>query len=344
MEIAIFSDLHLGLKSDSPEWHNVAYEWVDSMVLELKKRNISNIFFLGDWYHNRSVISVLTTHVTSVILDKLSDFTLWIFPGNHDLYFSNQSDVSALTIFKGYPNIKYFNTITQINLADKNITLCPWGLNPVDESFKDTEYLFGHFEINTFQMNSSEQICDNGVKLSDLLKKYKNIFSGHFHKAQKRIYSSGMVQYVGNPFQMNYGECNDEKGFIILNLESGKYDYIINKVSPRFIKIPLSKFIKQDIDTIDLFCKNNYIRLLVDKNITVEDINELTKLIAACKPSEFDIDWDNSNFSSAIDSNTDFVALELLTALIEFTKLLDIDNHKEIITYLTKKYKEVSDV
>lgn len=344
MEIAIFSDLHLGLKSDSQEWHKVAYDWIDSMVTVLKKKKIKDIFFLGDWFHNRSTISVATLHATSIILDKLEDFTLWIFPGNHDLYFSNQTDVSAVSLFKGYPNVKYFNDIQQISLGGKEITLCPWGLSPLGPELNNTEYLFGHFEINTFQMNSSEQLCEDGIKLSDLLKKYKNIFSGHFHKAQQRVYSAGMVQYVGNPFQMNFGEAEDDKGFLILNLETGKYNYVYNKISPKFIKLSLSQLIRMDIEAIDPLIKNNFLRLSIDKNITVDDMDELLKLISACKPNDCDIDWDNNGFNSGVDSKTDFVALELLTALTEYTKLLEIENQKEVISYLTKKYKEISDV
>lgn len=343
MKIALFSDLHLGVKGDSQEWHQIALTWVKSFVQDLKSKNIKDIFFLGDWFNNRTAICVSTLHQTTQILDELKDFNLYIFPGNHDLFFSKDSSVSSVSIFKGYPNITYIDDITKVSIGNEDITLCPWGLNPLDDKVDSTKYLFGHLEINTFQMNSSEQLCEDGLKLSDLLKKFNYIFSGHFHKAQKRVYSTGTIQYIGNPFQINYGEAEDDKGYTILDLDTGKYTFVKNKISPRFIKLTLSKLITLKYENLPVFIKDNFIRLSVDKNITVEDMDELIGLIMACSPLECDIDWDNS-FNATIDTKTDFVALELMTALTEYTKLLEIDNHKEIITYLTEKYKEANEI
>ena len=44
--IAIFSDLHLGIKGDNQHWHSVAVEFIQDMVKTLKKKNIKDVFFL----------------------------------------------------------------------------------------------------------------------------------------------------------------------------------------------------------------------------------------------------------------------------------------------------------
>jgi DNA repair exonuclease SbcCD nuclease subunit len=242
-------------------------------------------------------------------------------------------------LFKNYPNINYFDTIEQIELDGSKITLCPWGLNPLDSNLDNTQYLFGHFEINTFQLTTSGQLCEDGFKLSDLFKKYQNIYSGHFHKSQNRVYSAGTVQYVGNPFQMNFGESGEKKGFIILDLKTNTFEYFYNNLSPKFINIQLSNLIKLTQEKIQKLFKNNFIRLSLDKNITTTDLDELLKLLTTCKPNEIDVDWDNTSINSTKTTKTDFEALELLTVLTEYTKLLDINNQKEVIDYLTVKYK-----
>ena len=38
--IAIFSDLHLGIKGDNQHWHSVAVEFIQDMVKTLKEKNI----------------------------------------------------------------------------------------------------------------------------------------------------------------------------------------------------------------------------------------------------------------------------------------------------------------
>lgn len=343
MKIAIFSDLHLGIKSDSVEWHNIALDWIDSIIPVLEKNKIKDIFFLGDWYHNRSAINVLTSHISSCILQKLKDFNLHIFSGNHDLFYSNQADVSSLTSFSGWNNVNYYDKITKIDIGGKTITLCPWGFDPLEDSIETSDYLFGHFELCGFKMNSSENaVCDHGMSMSKLLKKFNKIFSGHFHTAQKTVYSIGFVQYIGSPFQQNFGEADENKGFIILDLSNDSYSYSFNKTSPKFIKITLSKLIKKSINEVNSLFKNNFIRISVDKNITISDMNELVTLMTNSKLRGIEVDWDNSALLSNSGIKTDLKGLELIDTIREFTKLLDIDNKEEVLKYIGEKYKLVS--
>lgn len=342
MKVAIFSDLHLGVSGDSQEWHQIALDWIDSFTSYLDKEKIKDVFFLGDWFNNRTAIFGTTLDISSKVFEKLQKYNVYIFPGNHDLFYKNQSDVSSISHTKYYPNVHYYDKPFDLKIGGKVIRLCPWNFNPV-ELDGTADYLFGHFEINTFQMNSSTQLCEDGMKLSDLLKKYNGIFSGHFHKAQNRVYSSGYIQYVGNPFQTNYGEADDDKGFWVLDLEKDTSKFIKNKISPRFCKILLSQLITTPIKKIGEILQNNFVRLSIDKNITTNDLNELVTLISTCRPRECDIDWDNSSFSQDINSKTDFMALEFIDALTEYTKLLDIEDPKKTISYLTNIYKKVTE-
>lgn len=45
---------------------------------------------------------------------------------------------------------------------------------------------------------------------------------------------------------MNYGEAGDKKGFIILDVDTGKYSYHYNEISPKFIKMTLSSLIRKE--------------------------------------------------------------------------------------------------
>jgi len=47
---AIFSDLHLGVHQNASTWHKIANDWSDWFVAELKKQDIKNILFLGDYF------------------------------------------------------------------------------------------------------------------------------------------------------------------------------------------------------------------------------------------------------------------------------------------------------
>ena len=41
--VAIFSDLHLGVHSNSSEWHNYAVEWAHWFKEECKRKNIKDL-------------------------------------------------------------------------------------------------------------------------------------------------------------------------------------------------------------------------------------------------------------------------------------------------------------
>ena len=75
-KVAIFSDLHLGLYGNSTEWHEIALKWADWITADLKKKKIVDIFFLGDFFHNRSEISVQTIHVASELVAKFKNFNM----------------------------------------------------------------------------------------------------------------------------------------------------------------------------------------------------------------------------------------------------------------------------
>jgi metallophosphoesterase superfamily enzyme len=77
-KVAIFSDLHLGIYGNSTDWHDIALKWAGWIASDLKKKKIKDIFFLGDFFHNRSEISVQTVHVASLILEKLKDFNIFM--------------------------------------------------------------------------------------------------------------------------------------------------------------------------------------------------------------------------------------------------------------------------
>ena len=70
-KVAIFSDLHLGVHSNSSEWHKYAIEWANWFREECRDKGIKDLIFCGDWHHNRSEISVNTLQVSADILDMV---------------------------------------------------------------------------------------------------------------------------------------------------------------------------------------------------------------------------------------------------------------------------------
>lgn len=67
-------------------------------------------------------------------------------------------------------------------------------------------------------------ISDSTITASDLLfHKWSFCFGGHIHKHQ---YIAGNAMYVGNPFCFDWGERDQEKGFILYDDETNKVEFL----------------------------------------------------------------------------------------------------------------------
>ncbi len=182
-KVAIFSDLHLGVHSNSSDWHNYAVEWALWFRDECRSKGIKDLIFAGDWHHNRSEISVNTLQISADILDILSEFNLIAITGNHDIYYKHRTDVNSLSIFKNRKNVTVLEKYETLEAFDKKISFCPWNTSTKD--IEESDLIVGHFEIETFKMNTYKT-CEEGVKVKDLLKKSELVISGHFHTRHER--------------------------------------------------------------------------------------------------------------------------------------------------------------
>jgi len=337
MKLAIFTDLHLGIKSDDHKWHKVAFDWADSMIERLDNDGIDTIVFLGDFFHNRSTISVDTLNATSKFLDKFKEFKLHMILGNHDLYYDKIYDVSAVNIFNGYPNIKVYTKPTHVQFGSCDCLMCGWGYNPLDY---EADVLFTHAEISSFRFNKKGLPCESDLKSSEMLPKYKVVYSGHFHLRQVKDYDIGSVRYVGNPFQMDHSDEQSEKGFDIFDTETLKYEFVENTISPTFVRYRLSDLITtRAFDKLKNQIKDSYFKLIIDRSITLSDLNDLMTLINNCEPRHASSEWENGQaFSQNIDED-DFVTddFELSSIICKYIDMGDFPDKEFLANYLLQK-------
>jgi len=338
--VAVFSDLHLGVHNDSSQWHTIALDWCKWFVSQLKQQNISDVIFCGDWYHNRSEISVDTLTLSAEIFELLSEFNLTIITGNHDQYFKHRTDVHSLNIVKGKQNVNVIDKPFSLKRFDKTLTFLPWGFSHTE--LPDGDVCFGHLEIESFKMNSMK-MCEDGMKASDLLKKFNLVISGHFHTRHQRQFGAGTILYVGNPFEMDFGDCENDKGYYILDLNDLSYTFHCNSLSPRYKKLTLSELVETGTitDRIKACIANNFVKLKIDKNISQDDITVLQTILNQLKPNTLLIDYDITCNKIITDTTSyDFSGIDITQAIEEFVNLLDIDDKKSILEHTLNLYNK----
>jgi len=344
-KIAIFSDLHLGVHQNSDFWLSVANKWADWYISELKSHNITDIIFGGDFFHYRDEISVKTLNFAKDFLNKFKDFNIIMITGNHDAWYKDTSEINSLSIFKGIPNLNVCDKIYTEYINDRAFTFCPWGIK-IDDIPK-SDVIIGHFELENFKMNAYK-VCDHGDDPDILIEKAPLIFSGHFHTRDEKYFSNkSKIIYVGNPFEMDFGDSGQVKGFYILDTSDLNYTFHTNDVTPKHIKVFLSKIIVET-DVNNFFktvISNNIIKLIIDKNINTEHLDLLVAKLLSFKPCDLRIDYDvNYNkvkFSE--DGEYDLSGIDIIEAVNEFINLLDIENKSEVIKYTTDLYKKSID-
>lgn len=174
----MFSDLHIGLKSDSISRLNIVKSVIDHIENSIKKYNIDTIFFLGDLFHTRSSLNVNTINEAINIVNRLAQLvnTFYLIVGNHDIYYKTDTTVNSIKIFNEIQHVKVISSPTAINYNNKDILLVPWmhDLSKYeDESF---DILMGHFDIPSnyiiksyIKNNTSKNISAHDI-VNDILK------------------------------------------------------------------------------------------------------------------------------------------------------------------------------
>jgi len=344
-KIAIFSDLHLGVHQNSTYWLDQSVNWVKWFVEDLQKKKIKTIIFCGDFFHYRDEVSLLTLNYAQQILEMLKEFEIYMIAGNHDCYYKDTSEVNSLSLFKGWNNIKvfdkYFIEKREHYFNKKVISFCPWGTKLCD--IEKSDVVFGHFELQNFKMNA-HKICDDGENPALLSEKAPLIITGHFHLRDEKIIGNSMIVYIGNPFQMDFGDVHQRKGYYTLDTMTLEYEFIENSLTPKHIIMYLSRLIKlKEIETtFNSILPGNIIKLIIDKNISSDHLDTLVSKMTSYRPTDFQVDYDinYSKIKVKGDNDIDLSGVDINQAIIEFVEMLDINNKKEVVDYTISLYNK----
>ena len=263
---AVFTDIHLGLKSNSRQHLQDCEDFVDWYIETAQANGCETGIFCGDWHHNRNSINVQTLDATTRCFEKLGKAfeKFYFFAGNHDLYYKDKRDVFSVEFGKHIPGVTY----VEKTFVEDDVALVPW---LVGDEWKTigkikAKYMFGHFELPSFYMNAMVQMPDHGELKAEHFEEQEYVFSGHFHKRQKQ----GKIHYIGNAFPHNYADAwDDQRGMMILDKENNKEPEYFNWADcPKYRTTTLSKLLDPESN---LILPNMYLRVTLDLPISYEE-------------------------------------------------------------------------
>jgi DNA repair exonuclease SbcCD nuclease subunit len=286
-EIILFTDIHLHAHKKSVERLNDCLKCLEWVFQTAVQNNIEHVLFLGDLFHDRQKIDILTYQKTYEVFEKYlypePSFNLYLLLGNHDLWHNTKWDVSSVIPLRNLPGITVIAEPTTLNIGGVDISFLPYTHDPISDLAKITNtekrrILCGHVAVDGAFLNTAGSISDTSIEhdgemtkiTPDIFNGWDDVFLGHYHIAQRM---TDNLEYIGSPLELNFGEANQKKHIIIYNTETGDRQYIRNDFSPRHLIVK-----EKDLEKHDL--AGNFVRVIVD-DIATSELSEIkTKLLA----------------------------------------------------------------
>lgn len=228
--LVIIGDLHYGVSRDDPWIQNIQSKSTDQVIEYCVKNGIKDVIQTGDWFDVRKWVTHVTMEFSRKNVEKYlsAGINLHIIIGNHDLHYKNTIHPNSVSeLLSRYPNVKIYDKPTTVDFDGVLFDMIPWmcetNTSDILEHIKtsNAEYCVGHWELNGFYFYKGMK--SHGLE-PDFLKKYKQVYSGHFHT----ISSASNIQYVGTPYSITAGDENDPRGFWDFN--DGELKFIENPV------------------------------------------------------------------------------------------------------------------
>jgi DNA repair exonuclease SbcCD nuclease subunit len=353
-KLIIFSDFHWGKNKDSELKVAGNEQFIDWLIAKCNTKGVKNLIFMGDWHENRNSLSVKTFNKSYESIKKISEagITLYMLVGNHDSYFKDNIETNSLVTFNDLPGIHVITVPTDIEFMGSKGVMVPW--DTYDDIKGKYDVMFGHFEFAGGSFNNV-MTCKHGISGSKLTTIAPLVFSGHFHLRKEYPYKHGKIVTVGCPLQLDWGDYGDDKGIYLLNSDLS-YEFIHNDVSSNYVKIKVSDIINGSykFDNIE----NNYVSLVVDRNLEFDKIIDILSVIDSKKPlipceTEYTaITSVNGLVNSSDDVMPDSISKSKMDQLSEYITNLDETEHAHVegldvgtlTTMIMEYYKEFEDV
>lgn len=328
MKFLLTADWHLGVRGNSTIYYNIFMDWVSKFLIPtINENQIDELVVLGDIYDDRNEINVKTDDLSQIaietILEKCKNVKIKLITGNHDVYYKNTRDVGSLRKFNKFERTSVVNSFERRKIENRTLLYCPWIINR-DELLKHIEekgkadICFGHFAVNGFQMvrGVPEKA---GWPQSFFKDNFLKVFSGHFHIRDEQ----GNIIYIGNPFQMQWGDYSNDKGVYIFDSNTLQTTFIKNNISPEYKKIYLSQLKKKQIDYESM--RGQFIQLILDDSFTDKILEKLYEVIKNKEPLSFTVEGDDKSIGLDIETIQDKVnnPIEYLVSYIQELKLPD---------------------
>lgn len=262
----MITDTHFGVRNSSTEWMEIIQEYFHNFFIPLLKREKKEgdfLVHLGDVFDSRQSLNLLVMNEGMRIFEEISKIMpVVIILGNHDIYRKNTNEVNSVKILKWIPNIHVIEEPEVLDVGGKKLLFMPWRANHLEEekciSENPADFLFCHTDVQGLKFNRKTTIQE-GIGL-DYLKKFRKVFSGHIHYAQKK----GNFRMMGCPYPLTRSDIDNEKQVWLFDIENEEEINFVNDYSPKFVRLFFEQVLNMEEQEAKACFSNNFVDVIVD--------------------------------------------------------------------------------
>lgn len=350
----------------STDWHfgkshgrfdKIIYDGIKAQCEHARQNNIKVMIHLGDILDVKQAVSTSTLNFIAKSFRLMNDTydKIYLLVGNHDMSKRTYDSTGHnLHILDGFPNVILVDEPTICKIMDKDFYFLPY--LPFEKMkthiFPKADYMCGHIEVQGFMLNQFVK-AEEGVDRNIITKQYDHVFLGHFHKRQL----NKNLSYIGSLCRFFYGEDDDERGWTVLDVQSGNSEFI-EYDHPRMYKFKASALVVEE-DLSSVFKPGDNLKLVIDMGLKYSELEELkSKLILVYKINELVLDdqyftWiemedldddaegDEESKDDKIQEHKSFIDY-VLDEMVKINKDDDIENRESIkfLRELSKQYQD----
>jgi DNA repair exonuclease SbcCD nuclease subunit len=269
---AVFGDIHYGRRNNNQEHNTSCESFIKWMIERCEEHGIRTCIFLGDYHHVRSSINISTLNYSVrglKLLNNYFDNTVFII-GNHDLFYRNKYELHSLPYIEQFPKIIGVERMLEID----GVAFVPWLVQDDWKKVPDLKspFMFGHFELPKFKMNSMVEMPDHGMLNATHFVHQRQVFSGHFHKRQNKQ----KIWYTGNTFPHDFSDAwDDERGMMIWTPDQVP-QFLSWPDAPKYRTLTMSQVVEDPFKYID---HRTFAKISVDVAMSYEDQHFIKNLL-----------------------------------------------------------------
>lgn len=219
MNALIVTDLHL-----RPSHWEMSKKVLSLIEEEIDRLQPDYLINLGDTFHTKNNVHASIQDLYHAFIERVSKKVKVIqLVGNHD--WGIQYSVHPFLSLMSIPNVTIVEDIYVLGRS-AFISYCREKERfqmMMDKAGKDIDRIFSHMDMNNYTPGSGWEEVSPFFDEEHFVN-YKQIISGHLHLAQNKTLKNGTeIIFVGSAYTTDFGESDQSKRFLLMDLETGKW-------------------------------------------------------------------------------------------------------------------------